>query len=175
MRKRYLLSIFLIFTFLTSSGQTITELNRINEHVWLKYYRAFEQLDYNLLAQIHASDLRRIQSERKLILNYKDYIDNFKKTFQQDKKDKTTRKMALRFTERIVGVETASERGIYQLTVNIGKPEERMFYGEFYVLHRKDDGIWKIFIGYDTTKKNSITSEDYDAAFPIYDFRPFVK
>lgn len=93
MRKRNFLSVLLVTAFLDSTGQTITELNRINEHFWLKYYRAFDQLDYNLLAQAHSTDLRRIQAERKLILSYDDYIDNFKNTFLQDKKDKTTLKL----------------------------------------------------------------------------------
>ena len=29
---------------------------------------------------------------------------------------------------------TASERGIYQLTVNKGKPEEQKYYGQFHVI-----------------------------------------
>lgn len=47
MRKRNFLSVLLVTAFLDSTGQAITELNRINEHFWLKYYRAFDQLDYN--------------------------------------------------------------------------------------------------------------------------------
>ena len=175
MRRPYLPFIFFFFAFLGSKAQTITELNRINEQVWLKYYRAFEQLDYNLLAEIHSSELTRIQAERKLILNYEDYIGSFKTTFQQDKKDKTTRKMSLRFIERIVKNESASERGIYQLIVNNGTPDESVYYGQFYILHKKNDGVWKIVVGYDSTEKNTIGKDDYDAAFPIYDFRPFVK
>ena len=175
MRKRCFLFIIFFHAFLISSAQTITELNRINEQVWLKYYRAFEQLDYNLLAEIHSSELTRIQAERKLILNYEDYISSFKTTFQQDKKDRTTRKMSLRFIERIVKNESASERGIYQLTVNSGKPEESVHYGKFHILHKKNGGVWKIVVGYDSTEKNTIGKDEYDAAFPIYDFRPFVK
>jgi len=35
--------------------------------------------------------------------------------------------------------------------------------------------MWKIYLGYNTTEKNTVAREDYNTAFPIYDFRPFEK
>ena len=69
----------------TSYSQSKTHLKDINT-VWAKFYKAFETLDYEPMAEIHSKKLIRI-SGGKRILDYKTYITNYKTTFQNSNKN----------------------------------------------------------------------------------------
>jgi len=143
------------------------EVQLINEQVWSKFYEAFSTLNYKLMAEIHHKNLIRISGNGKKISDYESYIEGYKNSFQQSNEKEENREIALRFFERFNNEDTASERGIYQLTINKGKEDERMFYGQFHVLHKKVDGVWKIFIDYDSNENNTIGKVAFDAAKSI--------
>ena len=147
----------------------------INNEVWSHFYSAFSELNYKDMAKIHSKDLWRVTGNSKRIRDYESYISNYKQNFERTKKAGMTNHIALRFFERIVTGDRASERGIYELIVNKGKRDEQRYYGQFHVLHQKEDGAWKILMDYDSNEGNSINATSFQNAKAIDDFSGFVQ
>ncbi|MFC0605153.1 nuclear transport factor 2 family protein [Winogradskyella pulchriflava] len=173
MIKRIILPlVFLVFTSTTMYAQKADNLKAINI-VWAKFYKAFETLDYTLMADIHSKDLVRV-SGGKRILDYDTYINNYKVGFESDKKAGQTSTISLRFFERISNEFTASERGIYKLVRNKGTDNEQAYYGQFHVVLKKINDEWKITMDYDSSESGTIDEDDYKKAFAIDDFDKFL-
>ena len=117
MNKRVIFPLLILFIGIQFSvAQTKENLKAINT-TWAKFYKAFETLDYTLMADIHSKDLVRVSGGRRII-DYDTYINNYKAGFERDKKAGQTSHISLRFFERISNDSTASERGIYKLVRN---------------------------------------------------------
>lgn len=168
-------SIILILIFIVSQSysQTKTNINQINE-VWVKFYKAFETLDYTFMAEIHSNDLVRISGGQR-ISDYDTCINRYKSNFERLKEKGITNNISLRFFERISNDSVASERGIYRLIRNKGKNDEMVYFGQFHVLFKKEQRDWKILMDYDSTEDNTIDEKDYQAAYDINDFKLFIK
>lgn len=162
-----------LFSIGLSYSQTKTNLQDINA-TWAKFYKAFETLDYTLMAEIHAKDLVRV-SGGKRIIDYDTYINNYKAGFERDKAAEQTSEISLRFFERINNETTASERGIYKLIRNKGTEKEQAYYGQFHVIFKKIDNEWKITLDYDSSEGETIGEDDYKKAYAIDNFEPFIK
>ncbi|MCB0399898.1 MAG: nuclear transport factor 2 family protein [Winogradskyella sp.] len=169
--KTFIVTLFFCTTTIFSFSQTKANLEDINT-TWEKFYKAFETLDYTLMAEIHSQDLVRV-SGGKRILDYDTYINNYKIGFERDKTAGHTSSISLRFFERINNGSTASERGIYKLVRNKGTDNEQAYYGQFHVLLKKSDGVWKITMDYDSSENGTIGEDQYQKAFAIDDFEKF--
>jgi hypothetical protein len=170
--KTFIVTLFSCTTIIFSFSQTKTNLEDINT-TWKKFYKAFETLDYTLMAEIHSQDLVRV-SGGKRIVDYDTYINNYKAGFEHDKTGGQTSTISLRFFERINNDSTASERGIYKLVRNKGTNNEEAYYGQFHVLLKKSNGVWKITMDYDSSEGGAIGEEQYQKAFAIDDFEKFL-
>ncbi len=164
--------VFLLLFVSTSNAQSIDNLKIINT-VWSKFYKAFETLDYTLMAEIHAKELVRI-SGGKRILDYDTYVNNYKSGYKRDKETNQTSNISLRFFERINNDSTASERGIYKLVRNKGTEKEKAYYGQFHVLFKKTNDEWKIIMDYDSSESETIDEDNYKKAYALDDFDKFV-
>lgn len=171
LKKFITVLVFVILITNTSTAQNTDNLKAIN-NVWSKFYKAFETLDYTLMAEIHHKDLVRV-SGGKRIIDYDTYINNYKVGFERDKKAGQTSNISLRFFERISNDSAASERGIYKLVRNKGKANEQAYYGQFHVLFKKINGEWKITMDYDSSEGDTIGEDDYNKAFAIDNFEKF--
>lgn len=173
MLNKFVFFILFIATFTNdANAQTANNLKEINQ-VWYKFYQAFDSLDYELMAEIHAEDLIRISGGRK-ISDYETYINNYKKRFDDKRKKGETNEISLRFFERINNDSIASERGVYQLIRNKNRHDEKTYYGQFHVILMKENGTWKIFMDYDSNESNSIGEDDYAKAYGIEEIDKFV-
>ena len=175
MQKKVLFSLAILVFGSQLKAQSIEHLQQINNEVYSKFYMAFDSLDYQLMAEIHAKDLIRIPANQKMILDYETYIDGYKKSFQEAKEKKETRSISLRFFERIVNDSVATDRGVYKFSLNKNTPEERNYYGQFHVLLVKREGSWKILMDYDSNEESTIDKDDFLAAFSIDDLEKFIK
>ena len=171
MNKAIIVLIFLI-TLFYSISQKKENLEDINT-TWSKFYKAFETLDAQLMEEIHSKDLVRVSGGSR-ILNYDTYIESYRQNFKAVKEQGSTRNIALRFFERLNNDNTASERGIYKLTVNKGKTDEQSYYGQFHVIFKKEDNAWMILVDYDSNENNTIGEKQFIEAHAIDYFSPFI-
>lgn len=165
--------LFVCLVVTVSYGQSKENFLDINK-TWTKFYKAFETLDHNIMAEIHSEDLIRISGGRR-ILDYQTYINNYKANFERNKNAGRTNNITLRFFERLNNDSRASERGIYKLTVNKGKPDEQSYYGQFHVLLQKVNDKWLITMDYDSSEGGTIGEEQYLKASAIDHFDEFIK
>ncbi len=170
MKKLILIVLFTILGTIQVLAQSRENLEAINE-LWNKFYLAFEQLDYTLMAEIHSEELVRISGGSR-ISDYKSYIDNYKLMFQNAKDNHISNKIELRFFERINNDSVASERGVYKLT-RVSQDKEQSYYGQFHVLFRKEAGRWKILMDYDSSEGGAIGEDDFNKAYHIDDLEAF--
>ncbi|MET2984427.1 nuclear transport factor 2 family protein [Aureibaculum conchae] len=168
------LASILLLTLFTNrvDAQKLQNLKDINI-VWYQFYQAFDSLDYKPMAKIHSKELLRI-SGGKRILDYKTYIESYKKQFKNAKENNITNIISLRFFERINNDSIASERGIYKLVRNKDKIDEQTYYGQFHVILKKENAIWKITMDYDSNESNSIGEDEYNEAHGINELTKFI-
>lgn len=173
MLKKVLLPMFLLLTVSQVICQTQKNFGDINE-VWSKFYQAFDSLDYKLMAEIHSEELVRVSGGEE-ILGYKDYIENYKRSFKKSKANQVSSNISLRFFERLNNDTMASERGIYKLVRNKDKSDEKSYYGQFHVIFIKENGIWKILMDYDSNPGDKIGEKDFKESHGITDYQRFMK
>lgn len=169
MRPRHILVLLMLFVQIPTFGQENLELAKINSQVWSKFYAAFQDLDYKLMEEIHSKEAIRVEANQQNILNFEMYIKQYQERFAQARENNRKSKIALRFIERLVNDQFASERGIFRYTANPGQDSEAHYYGKFHVIHRKENGVWKILVDYDSNENGTIGEKDFDAAKEIDD------
>lgn len=146
-----------------SSAQDNDFNKEVNQSIWEKFTLAYENLDTSLYSSLHSEEFIRVSGDTKTIRDKKTYMDGYG-NWWQDKNLKLT--ISFRFLERINNGETASERGIYKLTVNHNTEKEASYYGAFHVILRKENSLWKLLVDYDSNPNDSIGEEAYLKAQP---------
>lgn len=148
-------------------------LQQINEQVWYLFYKAYTELDVQIMADIHSNQLIRISGNGQKILDYDTYVKRYETNFEQTKIKGDTKEIALRFFERFYTKDKASERGIYQLIVNKDRAEEKRYYGKFHVILKGENEVWKILMDYDSDENKTIGEADFEAAYHIDNIEVF--
>jgi hypothetical protein len=171
--KTMIITLLLTLGSITLYGQS--KLESINNEVWYPFYKAFETLDYQIMASVHSEELSRIPASRGHISTYQEYIEGTKRSFERKKQNGQTAHISLRFFERITSEKRASERGIYRTIHNKNKPDQHVSYGQFFVLLQKENGRWKIVLDYDSDENGTIGEQQYNNAYAIDNLEPFEK
>jgi len=168
--KSFKLTLFCLVICFQINAQKTEALKEINKQIWQPFTTAFETSNYEMFGSIHSPMLLRVSGDQKTIRFFESYIGGYKTRWENSKRKQT---ISFRFIERIPNDDFASERGIYKLTVDLGSEQERSFYGQFHVLHKKIDGRWKIILDYDSSENNTINEASYTAAYAIDDFENY--
>ena len=169
MRPILILILFIVLNNLGFS-QNKNDLEDINTQIWSNFTKAFETLDYKLFSNLHSVDLVRIAGDHNSVKDKIAYIKGYENGWKEKQINQT---ISFRFLERIANDNKASERGIYKLSINLNTTKEKNYYGKFHVIHRKENGTWKILVDYDSTEKNTINETSYQMAFAMNDFSKF--
>ncbi len=166
--KLFFIACFVCISFCHSQNETVLET--IDNHVWKPFTTAFETSDYNLFANLHTNDLVRVSGNGKNIQGKETYIAGYKERWHNNSRKQT---ISFRFLERIHNDESASERGIYKLTINPNTEQSQSYYGKFHVILKKVDGFWKIAVDYDSSERNTINEDSYNNAFAMADYSKY--
>ena len=167
--KKILFLVCLLIAF-QSFAQKETNLKDIDNQIWMPFTQAFETFDYSLFASIHSIDLIRVNADGKRIQDKISYINGYKERWKSIEREQT---ISFRFIERLNDENSASERGIYKLTIQPNTDTEQSYYGQFHVILRNENGDWKILVDYDSSEENTIDSTQYNQAFAIDDYNKY--
>jgi hypothetical protein len=140
--------------------------SEINSQVWKPFIKAFNEFNTTDFMSVHSNDLVRSPRDSKIILTWKNYFEELKKSDDQAKANGRKRTIELRFTERIHTGENAIDVGIYK-TTSINNNAQSAFYGRFLVVLRKESGVWKILVDTDSSEGKTIGEKDFAAAKSI--------
>ncbi|HEX5118154.1 MAG TPA: nuclear transport factor 2 family protein [Pseudonocardiaceae bacterium] len=142
-------------------------LRELNDDIWRAYRRAYHDGDAEAFLALHSPDLIRAGGPAKTISGFVDYGAITRQWLAELAERGDSVDIEFRFTERIVGADVASERGVYRLTARRTSGEQKVMYGQFHTFARKTDGRWRIAVDYDSDE--NATAEDFTAAKPMED------
>lgn len=168
---------FILFAILLLHSQVLKaqvlekSLKEINQDIWIPFKEAFAGNQAEKFLSLHSKDLTRASGKE--IFNFSQYAENQKKSFQNFIQEGIKLEIDFRFLERIANETQASERGIYATTIKTKEGQSNVYYGKFHVILRKEKGIWKILVDYDSNENGTIQADDFKKAFKMDAFDQF--
>jgi len=166
--KYILYIVFVIFLNQNTKAQTniIAIQKDIDQTVWKPFQKAFETLDAKALNAIYADKTLRATPEG--IDTNEAYKSNNIEAFKASEKGGVSMQLDFWFDDRKTNETTSYEVGFYRIraTVN-GNVNDS--YGQFHIVLKKLNGIWKITQDWDTTIINgdAIDKEDFEKQMPL--------
>lgn len=159
---------FLLITLCSVASFAQTAQQEINEQLWKPYLKASSEFDGAAFMAAHSRSLVQASLESKRVLDYDQHEASILPGFARIRGEgKITRTTEMRFTARIASGEVAYERGYFKSTTRRANGETRIGYAEFYMVLRKEKGVWKIFVDADSSLNGTITEDLYLAAQPL--------
>lgn len=170
--SRMVIRVCFLFGFILSSFSTLAQTNveaiqqHIDKTVWASFQKAYEARDADALNAIYATGVIRVTP------NGIDTKDDFKRknieSFKASKESKTQIKLDFWFDSRHTNEDTSYEVGFYKIGLTTND-KTQLIYGQFHIVLKKIEGVWKITQDWDTTMINGhkISEEDFNKKEPI--------
>ena len=166
--KKYLVLYVFLFSFFGFAQNDIKEIQDvIDVEVWKPFKKAFETLDGAALNAIYAENVLRVTP------NGIDTKNSFKtknlERFNQNKKDGVSINLDFWFDSRYTNKTTSYEVGFYRIAFKNPKNENAFSYGQFHIVLKKINGVWKIIQDWDTATINGekIDKIDFEKQKPL--------
>lgn len=156
MKKLIFLPLLALCFCLSAQSTRQQAIDEINQQVWKPFLESYKNADYETFMSVHSHDLVRVPADEDTILNKSGANHSYAGMFEYFAKEKIKVELDLRFFQRIADGKIASERGIYEFTMHPGTPEEERYYGKFHVILRKEAGVWKILVDYDSSEEKGL-------------------
>ncbi|MFS4491495.1 nuclear transport factor 2 family protein [Maribacter sp. 2308TA10-17] len=165
MRKFTLLVLFFSIAFVSAQdAQSIQK--EINETLWKPFKAAFENIDGPALNALYGKQVLRVTP------NGIDTENKFKeanlKRFENNKSSQANIQLDFWFDSRHTNSDTSYEVGFYRMQLT-NPGGENTIYGQFHIVLKRIDGVWKIIQDWDTTRinGNAISASDFEKQAPI--------
>jgi ketosteroid isomerase-like protein len=159
---------YLFILLLLPSAAIAQEFQKeINEQVWKSFISTFANRDTDGFMAVHSKDLVRVPRDSKSVVNFEGYRKSNEAGDKHARENNVTRRIELRFFERIASGTQAYEVGIYKVTVSSPNQPARHYYGKFHVVHRKENGVWKILVDSDSSEGGTIDESTFLQAHPM--------
>ena len=157
----------LLLLIISTSSFAQDAQKEINEQVWKPFIKGFSEGDTDLFMSVHSKDLVRSGRDSGKVLNWDQYC---KQTAEGNKRRKERNQkmwIELCFTERINNENQAIDVGIYATSWSSPESRTAVSYGRFHVVHRKENGVWKILVDTDSSEGETIGEKQFLAAKPM--------
>jgi len=158
--KLFILFLTSLLLAMSSNAQpdSLKRITEINEQVWKPFIIALTSRNNKDLQKLHSKQVTRVEIDNNLVKDYEKYFpENNAPPMRKD-----SLKFELRFDKRIGRDDREWESGFYKGTVMRAGNINRTYFGRFYVLLWKENGIWKIVLDADT--HNGATEEAFNSA-----------
>ena len=123
-------------------------LEEINRDIWRPFVEGVATYKHELYLGVRSKDYIRLQADSRFFLDHDDYVDDTRRMMAQYAEQGARIDIEMRFTERIVNGESASERGIMKVTFTTPSSEARVSYAPFHAISRRERGTWKVLVDY---------------------------
>lgn len=143
---------------------SLERLRAINRDVWQPFVAAYAAGSAEQYMALHTADfIRATTDETKDLAAYR--MDS-QRHFEYNRQNNRSCEIAFSFFERTSGPAAASERGVYRYTDIASDGTRSHYYGRFHVIHRLENGRWKIAVDYDSNEDGTIGQDDFEAGLP---------
>ena len=141
-------------------------LAALNEQMWLPFLEGVRTDHSELYVGIHAEDFYWVAPGSKgRIMNLKEYDDDSRMVMERRMKTGATTGLQVRFLERNINTEFASEKAVVKFTLyKSGQPAETS-YAIVHYFSRKENGKWKMWMQFGSAEKAS--AEIYENAVAL--------
>lgn len=164
MRKCFLLSaIVLISLIANAQSDSLKWVKEINEQVWKPFITHFVSGNREGFRAVHSKRITRVEIDRGMVKNYEKYFPPIDPNVPVRKN--SNRVFELHFDKRISDGNKAWETGFYKGTVTQEGKVPWSYYGRFFVVLEKEEGVWKIVVDADTGKVAN--EESFNKASPM--------
>lgn len=148
-----------------SDAASLERLRAINRDVWQPFVAAYAAGSAGQYMALHTEDFIRATTDETKDLTT--YSADSQRHFEYNRENRLRCEIAFSFFERSIGATSASERGIYRYTVIASDGNRTSYYGRFHVIHRLENGRWKIAVDYDSDEDGTIGQDDFEAGLPM--------
>lgn len=165
--KKYLIVAAAVLFFVNATAQTDSAncAKEINEVIWNPFVKYLVSGDNKAFRALHSKRISRVIIDNNVLQDYEKYFPPNKRNDTVSSNTRVSRLFELRFDTRICNGNKAWETGYYKGTVTEAGKEKRIYYGRFFVVLEKEEGVWKIMVDADTAKE--ATAENFNKAAPI--------
>ncbi len=146
-----------------AQSDSLRWVTEIDNQVWKPFTNHLISGDKAALASVHSKRITRVQIDAAEIQGYDDYFPA--KASGTSGANKVKREFELRFDKRISNGSKAWESGYYKGVVSREGSPPYTYYGRFFVVLEKENGVWKILVDADTDK--GANEESFNKAIPI--------
>lgn len=164
--KRYIIILALFsVTFVHTQNMELVQ-KEINQSLWKPFKAAFEDLDAGKLNALYAKEVLRVTPSGI------DTENNFRKAnverLKSHKLSNTDLQLDFWLDSRHTNETTSYEVGFYRMTLTNASTIDTI-YGQFHIVLKKINGLWKITQDWDTSKINGkeIAQQDFEKQKPI--------
>ena len=148
-----------------------TPQQQIDAQVWRPFVQAITQQDTEAFMALHSRDLVRAERTQERILDFAQYREDLLANWPRWKASMEKRQQRytfeLRFTERLANATQAFESGDFRNEFVEADGRKHVMYGQFNVVLRNEDGVWKVLVDADTRKGDEVTEQEFAAATPV--------
>lgn len=164
--NKFLLLTLTFFYFASANAQSdsLKWVTEINEQVWKPFVAHFISGNKEGFRNVHSKRITRIEIDRGKVLDHEKYFPPVDHNGKQPSQS-FQRLFELKFDKRISDGKKAWESGYYKGTVMQEGKEPRSYYGRFFVVLEKEEGVWKILVDADTGK--DANEESFSKAFSM--------
>lgn len=155
-----------------ASQNRLLELNR---DIWIPFSESYAAGDADRYIALHSQDFVRVSKSGEHATDLHGYAKSVLRSFNRNAISGGRTTIEFRFVERFASDMSASERGIYKYTFFPPSGSPTSGYGKFHVVSRKENGVWKIFMDYDSDEGGTIDAVDFESAYAVHDIRQFDK
>lgn len=150
-----------------SKAQSYTELlAELNRDVWKPFVEGVNTNNPKLYNGVNAPEFYWVQDGAKpRIMNLTEYVEDARLVMKSRTDKGIDTALEIRFIQRNVTQEFASEKCIIKYTSTSPGKEPEVFYGLAHVFSRKENGIWRKVIQHAHTE--SADKEQFEKSQPI--------
>ncbi len=148
-------------------------LAELDRDLWRPFSAAYAARDADAYFALHTEDLVRVVSDLKTVQTPAQWRAATEAMFRQMTARREQVAIDFRFTERLVGADAASERGVYRFTITAPGGQVQRFYGRFHTVARRQQGRWKIALDYDSSERGAVDEAAFLAAHAMDDHARF--
>jgi hypothetical protein len=141
---RSLMTGIILIAYAPLQAQPNSILVELNHDIWKPFINGVNTNNPAMYNGVNSTDFYWVlDGEKPRIMNLAEYIDDAEKVMKSRTARGITTQLDVRFVERNVTSEFASEKCIVKYTSITPGKEPEVFYGFFHVFSRKENGVWK--------------------------------
>jgi ketosteroid isomerase-like protein len=166
MKTIYLVLLLFSFSQIKAQINVLSIQQEIDKTVWKPFHDAFENADGKALNALYADEVLRVSYGK--IDTQEEFKSKNLKNFEESKKLNVQIELDFWFDSRSTNENTSYEVGYYRIIRTVDGKSTK-YYGQFHIVLKKVNGIWKITQDWDTPviNGNKIGKEDFEKNDPL--------